>query len=223
MHNANWRFISIHLNNRPAAPSFKPMSIRSPHGITARPARAAPKVMVAVIAGPDAPLVATAAELARWRALTPLTLWSTVSVDDASPDEILRGVAAELARQNVGVAQFILLGEGKTARTALELVLQGALDCAGILAIALPCAALPFRIVPTAAAIRLVVQRRDCGNVPADLVTALRAADIDARITSLDPAVTRDARTAASAAETFVLELVANASRQSRHQSRLGV
>jgi hypothetical protein len=223
MHNVNWRFISIHLNNRPAAPNFKPMSIRSPHGIAARPARAAAKVLVAVIAGPDAPLVATPAELLRWRALTPLALWSTVSVHVASPDEILRGVAAELARQDVGAAQLILLAGGEAARTALELVLQGALDCAGILAIALPCAALPFRIVPTTAAIRLVVQRWDRGDVPADLITALRAADIDARITSLDPTAAREARTAARAAETFVLELVANASRQSRHQSRLGV
>jgi hypothetical protein len=223
MHNVNWRFRSIHLNNRPAAPNFKPMSIRSPHGIAARPARAVAKVLVAVIAAPDTPLVATATELPRWRALTPLALWSTVSVRDASPDEILRGVAAELARRDAGAAQLILLAGGKAARTALELVLQGALDCAGILAIALPCAALPFRIVPTAAAIRLVVQHRGRGDVPADLVTALRAADIDARITSLDPAVTRDARAAASAAETFVLELVANASRQSRHRASHGV
>jgi hypothetical protein len=223
MHNVNWRFISIHLNNRPAALNFKPMSIRSSHGIAARPARTAVKVMVAVLAGPDAPLVATLAELPRWRALTPLALWSTVSVRDAGPDEVLHGVAAELVRQGVGAPQLILLAEGKAARTTLELVLQGALDCAGLLAIALPCAALPFRIVPTAAAIRLVVQRGERGDVPADLITALRAADIDARITSLDPTVARNARTAASAAETFVLELVANASRQSLHRARHGV
>jgi len=173
--------------------------------------------MVAVLAGPDTPLVATPAELPRWRALTPLALWSAVSVRDTSPDEILRGVAAELARQGVEASRLILLAEGKAARTALELVLQGILDCAGILAIALPCAALPFRIAPTATAVRLVVQREDRGDLPADLITALRAADVDARIISLDPAVTREARTAASAAETFVLELVANASRQSRY------
>lgn len=198
------------------------MSKRSPYGIAAWPSAAA-KVMVAVIAGPDAPLVATPAALPRWRALTPLASWSTVFVGDASPDEILHGVAAELARQDAGATQLILLAEGKAARTALELVLQAALDCAGILAIALPCAALPFRIVPTTAAIRLVVQREDRGDAPADLITALRAADIDARITGLDPTVARGARTAASTAETFVLELVANASRQSLHRARHGV
>jgi hypothetical protein len=223
MHNVNWRLISIHLNNRPAALNFKPMSILSPHEIAARPARTAAKVMVAVIAGPAAPLVATPAELARWRALTPFALWASITIRADSPDEILRSVAAELARQDVEAPQLILLAEGKAARTALELVLQGALDCAGILAIALPCAALPFRIVPTSTAIRLVVQREDRGDVPADLITALRAADIDARIASLDPTVARDARTAASAAETFALELVANASRQSLHRARYGV
>jgi hypothetical protein len=190
------------------------MSIHQPHGTAARPARTAAKAMVAVLTGPDTPLVATSAELPRWRALTPLALWSTVSIRDTSPDEILRGVAAELARQDAEAHQLILLAEGQAARAALELVLQGILDCAGILAIALPCTALTFPVVPTAAAIRLVVQHEERGGVPAALITALQAADIDTRITSLDR---HDTRAAAGAAETFVLELVANASRQIRH------
>jgi hypothetical protein len=173
--------------------------------------------MVAVIAGPDDPRVATPAELPRWRALTPLALWSTVSVRDASPDAILHSVTAKLSRQDVEAPHLILLAEGKAARTALELVLQGALDCAGILAISVPCAALPFRIVPTAAAVRLVVQRQEHEDALRDLITTLRAADIDARIINLNPAGANDARSAASAAEAFVLELVANASRQNRH------
>ncbi len=199
------------------------MSIRSSHGIAARPARYVAKTVVAVLAGPDATLVATAAELARWRTLTPLALWVTVSLRDDTPDEILRGVAAELARQGAGAPQLILLAEGKAARAALDLVLQGALDCAGVLAIAPSCAALPFRIAPTATALRLVVRREEHGDAPNNLVTTLRAADVDMRVANLDPGVTRDARTAASAAETFVLELVANASRQSRHQDYPGV
>jgi hypothetical protein len=215
--------MSIHLNNSPAGPKFKTMLIHQPHGTAARPARTAAKAMVIVLAGPDAPLVATPAELARWRALTPLALWSAISVRDASPDEILRGVAAELARQDAEAHQLILLAEGKAARTALELVLQRTLDCAGILAITLSCTTLPFRVVPVAAAIRIVVRHEELGDVPVALITALQAADIDARITSLDPTVARNARTAASAAETFVLELVANASRQSRHQDYPGV
>jgi hypothetical protein len=131
----------------------------------------------------------------------------------------LHGVAALLARQDVHAHQLILLAEGKVARAALELVLQGALDCAAILAIAVPCAALPFPIVPTPIAVRLVV---DCKDGPADLISALRAADIDARIIRLNPPASHDVLTAVSAAETFVLELVANASRQARYQIRHG-
>lgn len=198
------------------------MSIRSPYKIAARPARATVKVTVAVIAGPDPSLVATPEELRRWRRLTPLASWSAVSVrgarpDKNLPDEILHGVAAELARQDLEAHQLILLAEGKAARATLELVLRGAIDCAGLLAIAVPCTALSFRIVRAAAAIRLVVRRQDREDSPADLITALHAADIDARIIGFDSAAANGARAAASAAETFVLELVANASRQSRH------
>jgi hypothetical protein len=190
------------------------MQTPSPYKTAIRPAHDAAKVMVAVIAGPDTPLIVTPAKLTRWRRLTPLALWCAVPVHDAGPDAILHGVAAELARQGVQPHQLILLAEGKTGRAALELVLQGTLACAAILAIAVPCTALPFAVVPTAAAVRLVV---DCEDTPADLIRALRAADIDARIIRLDPQASRDARTVANAAETFVLELVANASRQTRH------
>ena len=181
---------------------------------TIRPAHDAARVMVAVIAGPNGPVVAAAGAPPRWRALTPLALWSTLAVRDASHDEILDGVAALLARQDVHAQQLILLAEGKAARAALELVLQGALDCAAILGIAVSCAALPFRIVPIATAVRLIV---DCEDAPGDLIRELRAADIDSRIIRLNPVASYDARIVASAAETFVLELVANASRQVRH------
>ncbi|WP_246775268.1 hypothetical protein [Bradyrhizobium diazoefficiens] len=158
----------------------------------------AAKVTVAVIAGPDAPLVATLEDLRRWPRLTPLALWSAVSIrgvppDKNLPDEILRGIAAELARRDIEAHRLILLAEGKAARAALELVLRGGIDCAGLLAIAVPCAALSFRIVPTAAAIRLVVRREDRRDSQVDLVTALRTADIDARIMGFDSAAAKDA------------------------------
>jgi hypothetical protein len=142
--------------------------------IAARPARTAAKVMVAGIAGPDAPLIATPETLRCWRALTPATSWLTICVRDASPDEISQRVAAELARQDAEAHAPILLAEGKAARTALELVLQGALDCGGILAIVPPCTALPFRIVPIAAAVRLVVRREEREGAPNNLITAAR-------------------------------------------------
>jgi hypothetical protein len=217
MHDMNWPITSIHLNNRAADANFKPMLIRPQDNSAAWPQRHAAKVMVGVLAGPDAPLVATAEHLSRWRRLTPLAMWSTIPVRDAGADEILRGIAAELARAEVEARWLILLGEGKAARTALGLVLQGALDCAGVLAIAMSCAALPFRIASTAAAVRLVARCEASEDAPDDLIGALRAADIDERIIMLNPASACDAQTAASAAETFVLELVANTSRRGSH------
>ncbi|QPF89926.1 hypothetical protein [Bradyrhizobium commune] len=193
------------------------MSIRSPSETAARTARGAAKVVVAVIAGPDALLVATPEMLRQWRRLTPLAVWSAVSVGRGNSEEILRSLATEMARLDVEPHRLILLAEGKTARAALELVLQGAIDCAGLLAIAAPGAPLPFPIVPTAAAIRLVVRRQDREDAPADLITALRASYVDTRIIGFDAPAANDLRAAASAAETYVLELVANASRQNRH------
>jgi hypothetical protein len=184
------------------------------------PAHDAAKVMVAVLTRPNAPLIVTPAKLTHWRRLTPLARWCTVPLRDAGSDAIMHGVAAELARQGAQPHEVILVVEGGTGRIALELVMQGALACAAILAIAVPCAALPFAIVPTATAVRLVVS---CEDTPADLIRALHAADIDARIVRLNPLASRDAQTVANAAETFVLELVANASRHIRHQVRYGV
>ncbi|WP_247416577.1 hypothetical protein [Bradyrhizobium sp. 159] len=190
------------------------MSTRSPYRIAARPSRNAGRVTVAVIADPNFALVAKPEQLGRWWCLTPPALWSTVSVRGTDPEELLHGVASVLARQKVDARRLILIAEGQAARAALELVLHGAIDCAGLLAIAVPCAALSFRVVPIATAIRLVVRREDSS---ADLIAALRAADIDTRIIGFDSATANGARAAASAAETFVLELVANASRQNRH------
>jgi hypothetical protein len=196
------------------------MPIRQQSEIAAKAARWTPKVVVGVIAEPGAPAIRMERELPRWRQLTPLALWTIVNVRDTSRAGILHGVAAALDRQGVPGNQLILLGEGIAARRALELVLQGTLDCAGILAIAIPCAALPFRIVPTAAAVRLVVHDDRCEGAPDDLIGALRAADIDERIIKLNPAAAHRARAAASAAETFVLELVATVGRQARHGVR---
>ena len=193
------------------------MSTRSPFSIAVRPARTAARVTVAVIAGPGAGLVTTPEQLGRWWCLTPLARWSTVPMRGTHPNEVLHGVASVLARHDVDADRLILLAEGQVARAALELVLRGAIDCAGLLAIAVPCTALPFRIVSTAAAIRLVVGRQDRKDTPVDLISELHAADIDTRIIGFASGAANNARAAASAAETFVLELVANASRQHHH------
>jgi hypothetical protein len=114
---------------------------------------------------------------------------------------------------------LILLGEGTLGRTALELVLQGALACGGLIAIGQLGHALPFRTVSTSAAIRLVVHDDGRTAAPDDLIHALRASDIDERIIRLNAAAANERRVVASAAETFILELVALIGRQGLSRS----
>jgi hypothetical protein len=168
------------------------MALRQSHRPATSAARSPAGVIVGVIAGPEGPAGAIAQALPHWRRLTPLAVWSTVKLQRPGPTEIMRGVDAMLARHGIRARQLILLGEGRAGRLALELVLQGA----------------------------LVVSPQDRGHTPNDLVSALRTADIDERIIRLSPASADDARVAASAAETFVLELVATVGHQARHGVR---
>jgi len=184
---------------------------------TVKPIRAAASIMVGVMAAPDGSAFAMPQKLARWRRLTPLATWAPIELAELSHAGIFYGVAAALDRFAMVPRHLILLGEGAFARSALELVLRGALPCGGIVAIDVSCGALPFRIVPTATAIRLVVHQNGSQRSPDSLSGALRAADLDARIINLNTAGDCAAGGAASsAAETFVLELVATIGRQAR-------
>lgn len=96
----------------------------------------------------------------------------------------------------------------------LELTLRGELPCGGIVAIDVASDALSFPVVPTVTAIRLVIHHND-EEPQGSLIGALRAADLDARIINLDLAAGRATEAAAaSATETFVLELVATIGRR---------
>ena len=182
-----------------------------------RPVRHQPTVLVGLLGGLDKESVGIACRhLLRWRRLTPLASWTVINTTETSRTGILQGVAAVLDQRNVPPRRLVLLCEGDVARLALELVLERALDCAGILGVGVSSAALPSPIVPTPAAIRLVVH----GNGPertGDLISALRSTDMDVRIIRLNSAAARDVSYAGKAAETFVLELVASVGRQARH------
>jgi hypothetical protein len=186
----------------------------------AEAARYAAKVLVTVIAEDGGPAVATARDLARWRRLTPLTLWTSLNVRDQTTPAIRQAVAKVLSAHAMRPRQLILFGVGAVGRRALELVLQGVLDCAGILAVDVPCAPLSFRIADTAAAVRVVVGHVGCGAHQAGLLGELRAADIDERIIGLNAAGAYEPRATANAAETFLLELAALANRQAGNGAR---
>lgn len=175
--------------------------------------------MVGVIIDREAPMNGVAKALSHWRRLTPLATWAAITLSGIDRGGIRAAVDAALERHGMPARQLILLGEGVAARCTLELVLQGVLACAGMLAIGCPCHAPSFRITPTAAAVRLVVYPRSHEGTPDDLIDALRAADIDERVIRLNPG-RDDSLIAASAAETFVLELVATVGHQARHGAR---
>lgn len=187
----------------------------SPHStIAARPRRATARVLVGVLGAPDTASIAVPETFARWRRLTPLATWLPIELRETSYAGILTGVAAALDRVDMIARQLILLGEGPLARRMLELALRGELPCGGIVAIDAASDALPLPILPTVTAIRLVVHHND--DAPqGSLIGALRAADLDARIIHLDLAAGHGAEAAAaSATETFVLELVATIGRR---------
>jgi hypothetical protein len=195
------------------------MPARKPHIAVASLPRPPAGVVVGVIAGPDRPARGIPQALPQWRRLTPLATWAHLILRSGDRAEILAAVDATLDRHGVPAQQLILLGEGMAARSVLELVLRGALACGGLLAIGVPCDALSFPVAPTAAAIRLVVSPQSRA-APDALIDALRTADIDERIIKLNPAGGNDGLIAASAAETFVLELVATVGHQARHGVR---
>lgn len=190
-----------------------------PSAISPKPTRQTASVAVGVMAAADAPAGGLSGHLPRWRRLTPAAIWTPLAFRDRSRAGLLNGVAAALDRAGMPPWRLILLGEGALARGALELVLQGALACGGLIAIGQSGHALPFRTVSTSAAIRLVVQGDGCTEAPDDLIRALRASDIDERIIRLNSAAANDARIVASAAETFILELVALIGRQGPSRS----
>ena len=187
----------------------------SPHSaIATPPLHAATGVLVGVLVAPDAADIAMPEAFARWRRLTPLATWQPIALHETSYADILNGVAAALDRTGMAPRQLVLLGEGPVARRMLELALRGELPCGGIVAIGVGSDALPFPVVPTVTAIRLIIHRDD--DAPqSSLIGALRAADLDARIINLDLTAGRGAEAAAaSATETFVLELVATIGRR---------
>jgi hypothetical protein len=188
-----------------------------------RAAEATARVLVTIVTDANAPAMPATADLLRWRQQNPLAVWAHVDVP-SGPTELRRAalivaVTAVRDQRHKHPAQMILLGVGVAGRLVLELVLEGALACAGIVVADIPCGQLRSPIVWRTTAVRLVVHKD--GSVPAHgLIDALRAADLDERILMLPPGGAHDAAAMASATGTFLLELVATTSRQASNGVR---
>ena len=172
-------------------------------------ARRSARATVALIAGPEFPAIM--ADVARWRRLTPSARWAPVGLTKVDRTTIIHRLGRLAGQTGVRPRQLILLGIGEAGRRTLEAVLQGGLDCAGILAVDIPCDPLSFRVGPVGAAIRLVVHHDDLQPPEESLVRQLQHADIDVRIIGLGSGAGSGSTAVARAAETFVLELVAMA------------
>jgi hypothetical protein len=133
---------------------------------TIQAARHGARPTIALIAGLELAPAGLAEDLTRWRRLMPSATWTSVRLPELNPTSIVHGVAALRIRRSLKRGQLILFGTGDTARRALELVVQGALDCAGMLAVDIPCSPLSRRVAFVPAAIRLVVSRD--GSLPPD-------------------------------------------------------
>jgi predicted esterase len=178
-------------------------------------ARPNARAMVALIAGPEPPAAAPE-DLTRWRRLTPSAMWAFIGLTKVNRTTLVDNIAGLMKRRAINPRQLILLGRGDTGRRAFELVAQGALDCAGIIAIDMPCHPLSRSIGPAVAAIRLVVHHHSSRPAGERLISQLQRADFDVRVIGLGAAADRSAATA-RAAEIFVLELVAMTGRHCGH------
>ncbi len=183
------------------------------------------QALVAVVTGGADEETGGPVDLVRWRRVNPLADWIRIDMREAprsSDGAWLRRQLSELTdRRHMQPGQLVLLGWRNAGRIALDLVLNGALTCAGIVAVDIPCATPRGTIAPMTAGIRLVlhegeVSRTDEGN----LINVLRREHADTRIMML-PSVGFDvAEATVRATGTFLFELVAKASSHAISQGR---
>jgi pimeloyl-ACP methyl ester carboxylesterase len=183
------------------------------------------QALVAVVTGDPNEEPRESINLAQWKLVNPLADWVRVDMRGAplsSDGAWLRQQLSELTdRRHMQSGQLVLLGWRNAGRIALNLVLNGALTCAGIVGVDIPCAAPQGAIAPMTAGIRLVlhegeVSRTDGGN----LTHALRREHADTRIMML-PSVGFDvAEATVRATGTFLFELIAKASSHVTNQGR---
>jgi hypothetical protein len=156
-------------------------------------------------------------DLPRWRRMSPSAEWISIDLSRAplrrEREWIADTIDHILTARYLPISQLVLVGEYEAGRLVLELVLDGGLECSGLLALNVPGPAIA-KVTPTVTAIRLVMQQRSFLVDRDDgLLAGLRQADLDERIMILHERVDDGTEAVARAAEIFLQELVANASR----------
>jgi hypothetical protein len=177
-----------------------------------------------------APCLGAAQALAfapHWQASVPQAAF--VGVELGAPVEatdvaaVQRAAAGAAAARSIRMSEIVLVGAGAAGRFAVDLVLRGAIPAAGVIGLDLAPPHLPFRIVPTPAKVRLVRHGTRADPHAADfraLVEAMQQQEIDVRCMVLPPAANDAPGVTLRACSTFLVELVASASRFPRAAGR---
>jgi hypothetical protein len=179
---------------------------------------AAAQALVAVVIDGKAPETHASTDLAHWKLVNPLADWIVIDIAEAPRPErgtwLQRKLSELLDRKRMQFGQLVLLGRRDAGRLALDLILDGALGCAGFVGIDIPSALPRAAVASTTTSIRLVLHGGDAGpGGGGSLIDMLRRADVDIRIMRL-PAIDFDGvDTTIRAASTFLFELVAKACR----------
>lgn len=165
---------------------------------------------------PHAPAVTTTALRNQ---IAPLADWIEVDLGTVSPPRREHWLKSELSgalrSRRMHSGQLVILSSHRAARIALDLILQGALPCCGIVAVDV-CDALPLGpISATAASIRIVRHDHQHDPAHARLIDVLRQQDVDIRLMMLPSGSTDAHDITARATAAFLSELTAKACRQS--------
>jgi hypothetical protein len=156
----------------------------------------------------------------RWQASVPQAAFVGVELDAAveatDVAALQRAAAGAAAARSIRMSEIVLLGAGAAGRFAVDVVLRGAIPAAGVIGLDLAPPRFPFRIVPTPAKVRLVRHGTREDPHAADfrtLVEAMQRQGIDVRCMALPPAANDAPGVTLRACSTFLVELVACASR----------
>lgn len=150
--------------------------------------------------------------------VTPLADWLEIDIGGTSTarraSQVRHELSAALEREHMDFGQLVLMGWRDAGHVALDLILKGAITCAGIVAVDVPSTLPSEPVTATSASIRMIRHDDEEGR-DAGLIDALRGQDADIRLMNL-PAGGREVRDVTTrAAAAFLSELTAKACLQS--------
>jgi hypothetical protein len=191
----------------------KIVSIANPNSVDA----VRPQALIALLKDANDWNADAVSELALRDQVTPLADWIEIDLKPAfapqRKDWLMDELSNALSIRQMQFGQLVILGWYNAACLALDLVLQGTLAGAGIVAVDAPCTPPRDPISVITSSIRIVLHEDQNSPAHAALVDALHRKDADIRLMTLPPGgpEARDITTRATAA--FLSELTARACR----------